>query len=71
MSSEPTSNGAKGSGSRERPDWYVPLNPVPDDGRTVLEVLLDTFGTEPIELPDDLMEEHLAYLDSFRVPRES
>lgn len=70
MSSEPTANGAKGPESRQRPDWYVPLNPVPDDGRTVLEVLQDTFGTEPFELPDDLKEEIVAYLDSFLVPRE-
>ena len=65
-------NGTDGDESRERPSWYVPLRPIPeDDTRTGLEVLLDTFGHEPLELSEELQEELLAYLNQFRVPRES
>ena len=69
MPSEPTANGVEGRDSGQRPDWYVPIMPVEDDGRTVREVLLDTFGADPPELPNDLRDELVAYLDQFRVPR--
>ena len=72
MADGATGNGTDGGEGRERPSWYVPLRPIPeDDTRTGLEVLLDTFGHEPLELSEDVQEELLAYLNQFRVPRES
>lgn len=72
MADNTTANGTDGGERRERPSWYVPLQPIPeDDMRTGLEVLLDTFGHEPLELPEEVQEELLAYLNQFRVPRQS
>jgi hypothetical protein len=72
MADQATNNGTDGSGSRERPSWYVPVRAIPeDDTRTGREVLLDTFGDEPLELSEETQEELLAYLNQFRVPRES
>ena len=72
MADDPTANGADGSDTRERPSWYVPIKPIPeDDHRTLKEVLLDTFGHEPPELSEETQEELVAYLNQFRVPRES
>ena len=72
MSEDQPPNGADAGEPRERPSWYIPLQPIPeDDKRTLTEVLLATFGHEPLELPEDVQEELLAYLNQFRVPRES
>ena len=74
---------SQGSGSngtdaepRERPSWYIEFEPIPeDDQRTVAEVLEGTFpecfGDEPPELPPEVAAEILAFLDQFRVPRET
>lgn len=72
MADQATSNGTDGDDGRERPSWYVPIRPIPeDDMRTGLEVLLDTFGHEPLELSPELEAETVAFLDQFRVARES
>ena len=71
MSSKPTHNGTDRSDASERPDWYVPIAPVEGDDRTVQQSLVDIFGTDPPELPDDLRDELVADLDRFLVPRES
>ena len=72
MADDPTANGADGRDTRERPSWYVPIKPIPeDDHRTLKEVLLDTFGHEPLELSDEDAAETVAFLDQLRVPRES
>ncbi len=72
MADNPTTNGADGSDSRERPSWYVPIQPIPeDDHRTLAEVLLDTFGHDPPRLSEETQEELVTYLNQFRVPRES
>ena len=71
MSSKPTHNGTDRSDASERPDWYVPIVPVEGDDRTVQQSLVDIFGTDPPELPDDLRDELVADLDRFLVPRES
>lgn len=71
MSSEPTANGAERRDPSQRPSWYVPLKPVPEDGRTVQESMREHFIVDPDGIPDDLQEELVAFLDSFREPRES
>ena len=72
MADDRTVNGADGSDTRERPSWYVPIKPIPETHhRTLAEVLLDTFGHEPLELSEEDAAETVAYLDQFRVPRES
>ena len=71
MSSKPTRNGTDHRDSSLRPDWYVPIVPVENDERTVQQSLVDIFGTDPPELPDDLRDELVADLDRFLVPRES
>ena len=72
MPQDPTPNGADASEPRERPSWYVEFEPIPeDDQRSLTEVLLDTFGHEPPELSPEIEAETLAFLDRFRVPRES
>ena len=71
MSRQTTPNGTDRSDASERPDWYVPIAPVEGDDRTVQQSLVDIFGTDPPELPDDLRDELVADLDRFLVPRES
>lgn len=72
MAESPAVNGVDESDDRERPSWYVPIQPIPeDDHRTTAEVLMDTFGHEPLDLPEELQKELVAYLDQFRVPRDS
>lgn len=72
MADNSATNGAEGTEPRERPSWYVSSQPIPEsDTRTGQEVLLDTFGHDPPELPDDVQDELLAYLNRFRVPRDS
>ena len=75
MSQESTPNGTDAE-PRERPSWYIEFEPVPeDDQRTGAEVLRGTFrkvfGDEPPELSPELAAETVAFLDQFRVPRES
>ena len=72
MADHPTPNGADAGEPRERPSWYVPIQPIPeDDTRTGLEVLLGPFVHEPLELSPELQAETEAFLDQFLVPRES
>lgn len=72
MSGEMSTNGADSGESRERPDWYIPLKPIPDDydGPTGIELLLALTEDMP-ELSDEMKEETKRYLDQFLVPRES
>ncbi len=68
MSQDPTANGASASEPRQRPSWYVPIEPVPeDDHRSVQQVLRETWGDDPVELPPQAAEELLAYLDQYKV----
>ena len=72
MSSEATGNGADRRDSSQRPDWYVPIAPVEDDGRTVQEALRALeVAVNPGDISDDLRTELVAYLDQFRVPRST
>ena len=71
MSDESTANGTDAEG-RERPSWYIPIQPIPeDDHRTTAEVLLETLGDEPVQMSPELKAETEAFLDQFLVPRES
>ena len=67
MADNPTANGADASEVRERPSWYVPIQACEDDDRTVQQVLRETWGDDPIELPAQAAEELLAYLDQFKI----
>ena len=70
MSQDPTANGASASEPRERPSWYVPIKPVPPSHhKTLAEVFEETF--EPLDLSEETQQELVAYLDQFRVPRDS
>ena len=72
MSDNPTPNGVDASEPRERPSWYIPIKPIPeDDHRTTQQVLSETWGDEPLDLSEETQKELVAYLDQFRVPRES
>ena len=71
MSEDQPPNGTDAEG-RERPSWYIPLQPVPETHhRNLTEVLLDTLGHEPLDLSPERAAETEAYLDQFLVPRES
>lgn len=51
MADSATSNGTDGGEDRERPSWYVPIQPIPETHhRSLAEVWLDTFGDEPLDL---------------------
>ena len=53
MTDEPPRNGADADRARERPSWYVPLKPLPDDAPTAEEALLSLqVVTDPEELGD-------------------
>ena len=72
MSHDALSNGADSNQARERPSWYVEFEPIPeDDQRTVAEVLQEMFGEEPPELSEEDAAETVAFLNKFRVPRET
>ena len=72
MADEPPVNGVDGGEARERPSWYVAIEPIAeDDRRTTAEVLLDTLGDEPLEMSAELEAETKAFLDQFLVPRDS
>ena len=69
MSDESTVNGTDAEG-RERPSWYVPIQPIPETHhKTLAEVFEETFP--PLDLSEETQQELVAYLDQFRVPRES
>ena len=71
MSEDQPPNGVDAEG-RERPSWYIPLQPVPKTHhRNLTEVLLDILGHDPPDLSEETQKELVAYLDQFRVPRES
>ena len=72
MADNPAANGANASDARDRPSWYVPIQPIAEeDQRTLAEVLLDTLGHEPPRLSEETQEELVAHLNQFRIPRES
>ena len=60
MSDESTVNGTDAEG-RERPSWYVPIKPVPDNGRTVQDALrrLEVVG------PEDDLGDAAADIDAY------
>ena len=71
MPQDPTPNGADPE-PRQRPSWYIPIQPIPeDDHRTTAEVLLETFGEEPLPMTEEEAAETQAFLDQFLVPRDS
>lgn len=71
MQSEPTANGADRRDPSQRPDWYVPIAPVEDDGRTVQDLLRALqVVAEPGDIPDDLRADLNAFLDRYGSPRE-
>ena len=71
MADNTSPNGADAGDGRERPSWYIPIEPIPkDDHRTTIEVLLETLGRAP-KLSEETQKELAAYLDQFRVPRQS
>ena len=39
MTDEANPNGAEANQPRKRPSWYVPIKPLPDDGRTAQDAL--------------------------------
>ena len=66
MADEPAVNGTDGGERRERPSWYVPIEPIPDDGRTAQDALQ---RAEVIGPDDDLGEAAVdieAYLERRR-----
>ena len=72
MSEDQPPNGADAGEPRQRPSWYVPIQPIPEsDHRNLAEVLLDTIRHEPPDLSEATQEELVAYLDQFHVPRDS
>ncbi|MCY3571480.1 MAG: hypothetical protein OXH19_09115 [Chloroflexi bacterium] len=72
MADNSATNGAEGTEPRERPSWYVPIEPIPEsDQRTTTEVLLDTLGHEPPDLSEETQRQLVEYLNQYRVPRES
>ena len=72
MSEDQPPNGVDAGEPRERPSWYVPIQPIPEsDHRSLAEVLLDSFGHDPPDLSEETQKELVAYLDQFRVPRDS
>ena len=70
MTHNPSRNGADQGATRERPDWYVPIAPIEDDGRTKRQSLVDLFGTTPPDVPDDVRDEMVAELDRHLLARE-
>ena len=71
MADETDVNGTSGAESKERPDWYIPIKPIPEDyeGPTGIELLIELTGNMP-ELSDEMKAETKRYLDQFLVPRE-
>ena len=71
MCDESTANGTDAEG-RERPSWYVPIQPIPPSHhKSLAEVLLDTFGDEPLDLSLERKAETEAFLNQFLIPRDS
>ena len=69
MSEESTVNGADAEG-RERPSWYVPIQPIPETHhKSLAEVFEETF--KPVPMTEEEAAETKAYLDQFLVPRDS
>ena len=72
MSDDASNNGTDTGEPRERPSWYVPIKPIPEnDHRTTAEVLLETLGDEPLEMSEEEAAETKAFLDQYLVPRDS
>ncbi len=72
MSRKPTRNGTDREDASQRPDWYVPIEPIEDDRQTVQELLQKLeVVVEPDDLSDDLRAELAEYLDQFLLPRPS
>ena len=71
MADNSATNGTDGTEARERPSWYVPIKPIPPNEKyqTLADVLLETFGPEPLEMSEEEVAETAAFLDQFLVPR--
>ena len=66
MSTNASANGADADQPRQRPSWYVPPKPVPDDydGPSGRELLLQFANLiDPSDLPDELRQDLRTYLD--------
>lgn len=61
MADEAVPNGTDSGQTRQRPSWYVPLKPLPDDGRTAQDALrrLEVVG------PDDDLGDAAADIDAY------
>ena len=62
-------NGTDSAERRERPSWYVPIEPISDD-RTAQQVLEESWPPRDLELSAETKARLLEFLDQFRVPRE-
>ena len=68
MCDESTANGTDAEG-RERPSWYVPIEPIPPSHhKSLAEVFEETFT--PLPMSEEEAAETKAYLDQFLVPRD-
>ena len=70
MPDESTANGTDAEG-RERPSWYIPIQPIPPSHhKSLAEVLRETIGKEPLPMTEEEAAETKAFLDQFLVPRD-
>ena len=71
MSRKSARNGTYHDGERTRPSWYMPIPPIDeDDEHSGRRSLVEIFGTEPPDLPDEVHDQLVAELDRYLVPRE-
>ena len=61
MPDDASPNGTDSESSRKRPSWYVPIKPIPDDGRTVQDAL----GMLEVVGPDDDLGDAAADIDAY------
>ena len=69
MSDDPSANGADSTQSRQRPSWYIPIEPLEED-RTVQQVLEESWPPRNLKLSAETKAEILEFLEQFRIPRD-
>ena len=62
-------NGSDSAGPRQRPSWYVPIEPVEDD-RTAQQVLEESWPPRDLELSAETKARLTEFLDQFRITRD-
>ena len=62
-------NGTDSAEQRQRPSWYIPIEPIRDD-RTAQQVLEESWPPRDLELSAETRARLIEFLDQFRVPRE-